>query len=104
MFLAHDLQISGVYVSLHAHGLFVPSKLSIRARKIALREVTLKMRWTYAMARLQGHTPDSEAVTTLEDVARIARRVFGGAHPMTVGVDQALRASRAALAARETAA
>ena len=53
------------------------------------------------MARLQGHTPDSEAVTTLEDVARIARRVFGGAHPMTVGVDQALRASRAALAARE---
>ena len=33
---AMELQISGVYVSLHAHGLFVPSKLLIRHRKIAL--------------------------------------------------------------------
>ena len=65
-------------------------------------EVTLKMRWTYAMARLQGHTRDREAVTTLEDVARITRRVFGGAHPMAVGVDRALRNSRSVLAARET--
>ena len=65
-------------------------------------EVTLKMRWTYAMARLQGHTRDREAVTTLEDVARITRRVFGGAHPMAVGVDRALRNSRDVLAARET--
>ena len=43
-----------------------------------------------------------EAVTTLEDTARIARRVFGGAHPITVGIAQHLRAARAVLRARET--
>ena len=39
---------------------------------------------------------------TLEDADRIARRVFGGAHPITMGIEQALRAARAALCARET--
>ena len=39
---------------------------------------------------------------TLEDADRIARRVFGGAHPITMGIEQALRAARAALRARET--
>ena len=43
-----------------------------------------------------------EAVTTLEDVERIGRRVFGGAHPITGGVDITLRNARAALGARET--
>ena len=43
-----------------------------------------------------------EAVTTLEDTERIARRVLGGAHPL-VGLMEggALRNSRAALRARE---
>ena len=36
MFLAKELQMSGVYISIHLCGLFKPSKLSIRARKIAL--------------------------------------------------------------------
>ena len=43
-----------------------------------------------------------EAVTTLEETERIARRVFGGAHPTTVGLEQNLEYSRAALRARET--
>ena len=43
-----------------------------------------------------------EAVTTLEDGERIARRVFGGAHPITMGIEEALRNARAALRARET--
>ena len=43
-----------------------------------------------------------EAVTTLEDTERIARRVLGGAHPITTGIEGELRASRAALCARET--
>ena len=43
-----------------------------------------------------------EAVTTLEDTARIARRVLGGAHPMTVGIGEALRAARATLGRLET--
>ena len=36
-----------------------------------------------------------EAVTTFEDVGRIARRVFGGAHPLTVGIEYHLRNARA---------
>jgi len=43
-----------------------------------------------------------EAVTTLEVADRIARRVLGGAHPLTTGVERALRDARAALRARET--
>ena len=43
-----------------------------------------------------------EAVTTLEDAERISRRVFGGAHPTTVGIEDQLQDARAALRARET--
>ena len=43
-----------------------------------------------------------EAVTTLEDAERIARRVLGGAYPLVVEMEEDLRYARAALAARET--
>ena len=43
-----------------------------------------------------------EAVTTLEELARTARRVLGSAHPNTAGIEIALRDARAALGARET--
>jgi len=43
-----------------------------------------------------------EAVTSLEDTERTARRVLGGAHPSTMGIGAALREARAALRARET--
>ena len=43
-----------------------------------------------------------EAVTTLEDTKRIARRVLGGAHPITSAIEYHLREARAALRARET--
>jgi hypothetical protein len=43
-----------------------------------------------------------EAVTTLQDVERPARRVFGGAHPLTVEIEACLRHSRRVLRARET--
>jgi len=43
-----------------------------------------------------------EAVTTLEELAPNARRVFGGAHPLTGAVEFRLREARAALRARET--
>ena len=42
-----------------------------------------------------------EAVTTFEDTARTARRVFGGAHPTTEGVEDKLRLAKAALRTRE---
>ena len=45
-----------------------------------------------------------EAVTTLEETARTTRRVMGGAHPLTVAIETALREARAALRARENAA
>ena len=43
-----------------------------------------------------------EAVTTLEDTDRIARRVMGGGHPLTLDIQDCLRNARATLAARET--
>ena len=44
-----------------------------------------------------------EAVTTLEETERNARRVLGGAHPLTEGIEEDLNDVRAALRARETA-
>jgi len=43
-----------------------------------------------------------ESVATFEEIERIARRMLGGAHPDTVGIENDLRHARAALAARET--
>ena len=42
-----------------------------------------------------------EAVTTLEETARTARRVLGGAHPLTADIERYLRLARDALRARE---
>ena len=67
--------------------------------------LTLKMWEIYAIALFSDPcaTLDDlrEAVTTLEDTERIARRVLGGAHPNTTGIEEALREARAALRARE---
>jgi hypothetical protein len=68
-------------------------------------EFVLRMRWCYAVALYEGAaTRDDlrDAVTTLEERERTARRVFGGAHPVTTGVEISLRKARAALRARET--
>ena len=60
------------------------------------------MRWNYAKAlyRAEGATLDDlhEAVTRLEDTERTARRVMGGAHPITEGIEDELQNARAALA------
>ena len=42
-----------------------------------------------------------EAVTTLEETERTARRVLGGAHPRTVGLVGCLREARVVLRTRE---
>ena len=64
------------------------------------------MRSIYASALYNdpGATLDDlrEAVPTLEDTERIARRVLGGAHPLTSALEFHLRNARAALRARET--
>jgi len=68
--------------------------------------LTLKMRRSCAAALLEdpAATLDDlrEAVTTLEETERIARRVLGSANPTTESVETALRNARAALHARET--
>ena len=68
-------------------------------------EITLHLRKVYAQT-FYGNpsaTLDDlrEAVTTLEDAARIARRVLGGAHPTMGGIETSLRKARAVLRFRE---
>ena len=66
--------------------------------------ITLKMRWLYAETLYKDDeaTLDDlrEAVTALEETERTARRVLGGAHPTTVGIEGALGKARAALRLR----
>ena len=67
---------------------------------------TLKMRTTYA--RVLSEDPVAtlddlrEAVTRLEELAPIARRVMGGAHPTTTGIENHLQVARGVLRSRET--
>ena len=64
----------------------------------------LSMRTNYARALYQDPSVTlsdlREAVSTLEEVARITRRVMSGAHPITEGIEGALREARAALRRR----
>ena len=68
--------------------------------------LTLMMRW--ACARVLYEDPAatlddiSEAVTSLEELERTARRVLGRTYPDVVGIGESLRFARAALRARET--
>jgi hypothetical protein len=68
-------------------------------------ETTLKMRLMYAVALCNdtGATLDDlgEAVTSLEDTERTARRVLGGAHPLVVLIESELHNARASSAARD---
>ena len=69
--------------------------------------LTLRMRWNYAQTlyyRGDSATLDElrEAVETLADSERIARRVFGGTHPLTTWIEKALGESRDVLRERET--
>ena len=78
-----------------------------RAGRLTWVGRTLRVRWLYGrvLYRDDAATLDDlhEAVTTLEDMVPIARRVFGGAHPTTMGIEVELRDARlaAALRARE---
>jgi hypothetical protein len=83
-----------------------------KTTRVALRvlgeshETTLKSRWIYAAALDSdpAATLDDlrEAVATLEDTARTARRVLSGAHPLTVDIERELRIAQAVLRPRET--
>ena len=101
---AHSL--AGLQRFEEAKGLLL--KLMPVARRVfeESNDLTLRIRTIYAAllfmdpaATLDDHR---EAVTTLEEIERIARRVFGGAHPLTAWIEESLREARAALRARET--
>ena len=68
------------------------------AARLALRKL---------YARVLYRDPDAtlddlrEAVTTLEEIERIARRVLGGSHPLTSAIEGELRVARAALRVRD---
>ena len=82
-----------------------------RTIPVARRVFAENNRLTLGMQQIYAKTlytdPDAtlsdlrEAVTTLEDTERIARRVLGGAHPIVVGIEKSMREARAALRARE---
>ena len=68
-------------------------------------ELTLKMRLIYAQTLYGDYSATlddlHEAVTTHEDLERIARRVLGGTHPDVAGIAGSLRFARLALATRK---
>ena len=99
-------------VALHCLKRFEEAKSLLRktipaARRVfgANNYITLTMKMNYAQGLFQddGATFDDlhEAVTTLEEIERIARRVFGGANPRTTTCGERLRTARAVLRARE---
>ena len=76
------------------------------ARRVLGESDTLKltMRWNYARALSEDpaatHGDLREAVNTLEETEQTARRVLGGAHPLTMDIEYDLQDARAALYAR----
>ena len=65
-------------------------------------EVTLRMKSHYACGLYDDPAATladlREAVTTLVETTQTARRVLGGAHPLTVNIERALQNARDALA------
>ena len=65
--------------------------------------------WRHTSSRSAGHRRRRayegcrrKVVATLEETESIARRVLGGAHPLTVDIEGDLQKAQAALRARET--
>ena len=80
--------------------------IPVASRVLGENHLALAIRAMYAQTLYadQAATLDDlrDAVTTLEETARTARRVLGGAYPTVVRMEQALRHARAAIRARET--
>ena len=110
----HTLIAANNYAtSLFGLGRFEEAKSLVRktmpvARRILgeNEQLVLMMRSIYATALYDdpAATLDDlrEAVSTLEDAGRTARRVLGGSHPLTKNIEGTLQNARATLRARET--
>ena len=70
------------------------------------RELTLRMKWTYAQSLYKDASATlndlREAESTLKDAVRLARRVLGSTHPTVVQMENSLQNARAILGARES--
>ena len=80
----------------------IPVALRVLGESDTLR---LTMRKIFAMALYEDPAATRsdlrEATTTLEEIERTARRVLGGAHPLTKGIEFDLRGAREIHAIRE---
>ena len=74
-----------------------------RPRSRNARTTRRARRATVALYKDAGATLDDlrESVRTFGELEPISRRVLGGAHPTTAGIEYELRDARAALAARK---
>ena len=74
-----------------------------RSRSRNARTTRRARRATVALYKDAGATLDDlrESVRTFGELEPISRRVLGGAHPTTAGIEYELRDARAALAARK---
>ena len=72
------------------------SSWRIRIRRVVARSSSLYAEALYLDA---GATLDDlrEALNTLEEIEPTARRVFGGAHPLTLAIEKYLQKTRATL-------
>ena len=98
-----------LHLKRYAEARSLMSKTVPVARRVAGEDkyLTLMMRMHYARALYQDEESATlkdvrEAVETLEDLERTARRVLGSAHPFTMAIERELPKARAALRARET--
>ena len=97
-----------IFPTLNINAPYTLTSLSASTWSALLRthRTTLTLRWNYAEALYKdtGATLDDlrESVETLKDLERTARRVLGGAHPTTTGIELELQKARAALDTHET--
>ena len=98
---ASNYAMSLVDLELFKEARLLMRKMTPVARRVLgeNHDLTLQMRATYAQSLYEdpGATLDdlNEAVTTLEATARTARRVLGGAHPLTTTLEDDLQDARA---------
>ena len=108
---ADNYALSLIQVGRFKEAKSILSKMFPVARRVlgASNDITIRMVRSYAKALYSDPAATledlREAVTTLEDADRTARRVLGGAHPLTAELGIALRRAsrrvRDALRARE---
>jgi tetratricopeptide (TPR) repeat protein len=104
---AYNYAVSLIHLERYEEAKSLIHKTTPVARRVLgeSHELTLKMRKTYAQSLCEGPSATlddlREGMTTLEEIERIARRVFGGAHPFTAETEQNLQVIRAALRVRE---